>query len=192
LDRLKTRSFSQAVADRTNKSEITALLSFDQGAGMAAKPTRNSDSVEIVVVGGTAELVQVAIDGVAAEIIAKHDELLKNYLADSKQELKLLNSEIDSLAKQISKANERLSRENGSVAALLIIATQPALEFKRTKASLLREAMSSTNIRRTMLVEIPSISERRILPSLWRAGLLGALLGLLLTAVWIRWNNRSV
>jgi hypothetical protein len=192
LDRLKTRSFAQAVAVRTKRSEFAALLSFDEGAGMSAKPTRNSDSLEVVVIGGSVELAQVAIDGVVEEIIAKHDELLTNYLADSKKELVLLNSEIDVLAKQISNANVRLTRENGSVAALLIIATQPALEFKRNKASSLREAMSSTNIRRTMLVEIPSISERRILASLWRAGLLGALLGLLLTAVWIRWNNRMI
>ena len=89
MDRLKTRSFAQAVAERTKRSEIAALLSFDEGAGMTAKPTRNSDSLEIVVMGGTAELVQVSIDGVAAEIMAKHGELLKNHLADSKKELEL-------------------------------------------------------------------------------------------------------
>ena len=70
----------------------------------------------------------------------------------------------------------------------MIMVTQTALEFKLNQASSLREAMSA-NIRPTSAIEPPSISERRIFSSIWRACLLGALSGIFLSAIWIRWGK---
>lgn len=189
VERIKSRAFIQAVAERAKKNEIMAMLNVDEGAGLSVKPTRNSDALQIVVVGNSAELVRASIDGVAAEIISKHDDLLKNYIADSIKELSTIESEINALSKRISLADEKLSRENGSIAGLVIIATQPALEFKLNRASILREGVSSTNIRRTVLVENPSITERRLFSSLWRACLFGALVGILLSTLWVQWKK---
>lgn len=189
VERLKSRSFIQAVAERAKRDEITALLNADEGAGMTIKPTRNSDSLEIIVVGGSLELVRAAIEGVVAEIVSKHDALLKAYQADSQKELARLDSEIDVLSKRTVVTDEKLSEGRGIMAGLLIMATQSALEFKLNRASSLREAMSSANIRPTSVLETPSISERRMFSSLWRACLFGALVGICLSAIWIRWKK---
>ena len=189
VERLKSRSFIQGVAERAKRVEIAALLNVDEGAGMNIRPTKNSDSLEIIVVGGSSELVRAAINGVVAEVVSKHDAILKVHQADSRKELAKLDSEIDVLSKRMAVADGKSSEDRGVMAGLLIMTTQPALEFKLNRASLLREAMSSANIRPTSALEPPSISERRIFSSLWRACLLGALSGILLSALWIRWGK---
>jgi hypothetical protein len=189
IERIKSRSFVHAVAERAQIKEVEALLNVDQQSGMTAKQTRNGDSVEISVIGGSSELVRAATEAVASEIVAQHDVLFKNYLADSNKELDKIDAEIKVLSKRIELATNRLSKENAAVAAILIISTQPALEFKLNRASLLREAASSSNIRRTALVAPPSIIERHLFSSIWRAGLFGALLGVFLSAVWFRWKK---
>jgi hypothetical protein len=191
VERLKSRSFIQGVAERTKRVEIAALLNVDEGAGMTIRPTRNSDSLEIIVTGGSSELVRTAIDGVVAEVISKHDAILKAYQVDSRKELARLDSEIDALSKRMAVAAKKSSEGRDVMAGLLIMTTQPALEFKLNRASLLREAMSSANIRPTSALEHPSVSERRIFSSLWRACFFGALSGILLSALWIRWKNRA-
>jgi len=189
IERIKSRSFAHAVAERSQVKEVETLLDVDQQSGMTAKQTRNGDSVEITVIGGSFELVHAAIEAVAAEIVAQHDALFNDYLADSTKELAKIDTEIEMLSKRIDLATNKLSKENSTVAAILIISTQPALEFKLNRASLLRETASSSNIRRTSLIASPSITERHLFSSLWRASLFGALLGILFSAIWVRWKK---
>ena len=191
VERLKSRMFIQAVAERVKKDEIAAWLNVDEGAGMTIKPTRNSDSLEIIVVGGSSELVRTAIDGVVAEVVSKHDAILKAHQADSRKELARLDSEIDVLSKRMAVADEKSSEDRGVMAGLLIMTTQSALQFKLNRASLLREAMSSANIRPTSALEPPSISEWRIFSSLWRVSLFGALFGVFVIFLWSGFTRRG-
>lgn len=188
VERLKSRSFIQDVAEKAKRDEITALLNVDEDAGMIIKPIRNSDTLEIIVVSGSSELVRAAIEGVVAEIVSRHNTILEAYLAYFRKELARLDSEIDVLSKRMAVADVKPSEGREVMAGLLIIATQTALEFKLNRASSLREAMSA-NIRPTSALEPPSISERRIFSSLWRACLLGALSGIFLSAIWIGWGK---
>ena len=188
VERLKSRSFIQDVAEKAKRDEISTLLNVDEDAGMNIKPIRNSDSLEIIVVGGSAELVRAAIEGVVAEIVFKHNTILESYRANSRKELARLDSEIDVLSKRMAVTAVKPSEGREVVAWLLIMVTQTALEFKLNQASSLREAMSA-NIRPTSAIEPPSISERRIFSSIWRACLLGALSGIFLSAIWIRWGK---
>ena len=102
VERLKSRSFIQDVAGKAKRDEISTLLNVDEDAGMNIKPIRNSDSLEIIVVGGSAELVRAAIEGVVAEIVFKHNTILESYRANSRKELARLDSEIDVLSKRMA------------------------------------------------------------------------------------------
>jgi hypothetical protein len=187
VERLKSRSFIQAVAERGKRNGIAALLNVNEGAGMTIKRIRNSDSLKIIVIGAPSELVQAAIEGILAEIVSKHDAILKASIADSQKVLARIDSEIDVLLKRIAMAEKMQSEGREVLVQLLkIIATSPLLKFKLDQASSLREDISNWP---TSALEPPSISEWRIFSSLWRACLFGALLGMLLSAIWIRWKK---
>ena len=185
IDRLRSNSFVQGVAKRAKKSEVAALLNVDEEDGMAIKQTRNGDSLVITIVGNSSELVKTSIDAVVAELIFKHEVLLNDYERDIRKELLTLDVEVNAIYKRMEAASER----SGMATGFTILASQNILEEKLKRASLLRESISSANIRPTSLLEPTSISERQIFSSLWRTCLLGALLGVVLSEVWVRWKK---
>ena len=196
IERLKSRSFIQAVARRANRNEVEKFLDVSEGSALTIKPTKNSDSLIITVNGRSMELVQTSIDSIVAELASKHDVILEAYQADVRKELARLGIEIDVLSKRLAVmldgptiANSKVAEEKVFVTGFRIMATQHELDNKFNRSSLLRESISSINIRPTGLVEPTSISKKRILSSLLRAGLLGALLGALLSMIWIQWKK---
>ncbi|MBI3441810.1 MAG: hypothetical protein HY052_08450 [Proteobacteria bacterium] len=196
VERLKSRSFVLAVAKRAKRSEIVGLLDEDKGSGLTIKPIRNSDSLTISVVGGSPELVQTTIDSIVAELISTHDAILDAYQADIRKELSRLDSEITILSKRIAMIPDcktatscKPAEGGGLVAGFAIMTMQHDLENKMKRSSELRESISSANIRPTSLVEPTSISEQRIFFTLSRACLFGALLGIFLSLLWIRWKK---
>jgi hypothetical protein len=76
--------------------------------------------------------------------------------------------------------------EKGFVAGFQIIEIQHDLDYKLNRASLLRESISVVNIRRTTLIEPPSLKEQRIFSTLWRACLFGTLVGMFFSMLWVR------
>jgi hypothetical protein len=188
VKRLKSRSFIKGVAERVKRDEINALLNVDEGAGINIKPLRNSNAMEIKVVGGSEELVRAAIEGVVAEIVFKHNAAIEPYRANYRKELAGLYSEIDVLSKRMALADVKQSDGRAVTEGLLLVATQSALEGKLDRAALLRDAMRD-NINPTFALDPPSVSEWRIFSSIWRACLLGALSGIFLSAMWIRWGK---
>jgi hypothetical protein len=197
VERLKSRSFVQAVAERGKRNEIVAMLNVEEKAGMTIKPTRNSDSLVITVVGNSSELVRASIEAVVVELISKHDAILNAYKTDIQKELSRLDAEVDILSKHIAIMSDgamsgsscKPSEGKGVIAGFSIMTLESQLEYKLNRSSLLREAISSANIRRTSLIEPTSISEQRIFSSLLRPCLFGALLGIFLSALWVRWGR---
>ncbi len=196
MERLKSRSFVQAVAERAKKDEIVALLNVEEEAGMTIKPTKNSDSLIITVVSGSSELVRASIEAVVAELISRHDAILNSYQADIRKEITKLDSEMDVISRRIVMVTNSMATpsckpsEGREVAAGYSIMTfQRDMEYKLNRSSQLRESISSVNIRPTSLIEHASISERRIFSSLWRVCLLGALTGVALSAIMVRWGK---
>lgn len=196
IERLKSRSFVLAVAKRAKRSEVVGLLDVDKGSGLTIKPVRNGDSLIITVVGGSAELVQASIDSVVAELVSKHEAILDAYQLDIRKELSRLDIELDVLSKRLARmldgkavVSPKSSEERGLVTGFGVMEIQHDLEYKLNRSSLLRESISSANIRPTTLIEPASVSERRIFSTLWRASLFGALLGISLSAIWIRWGK---
>lgn len=196
VERLKSRAFVEAVAKRAKKNEVVALINIEEKAGMTIQPTKNSDSIVITIVDGSSELARTTTDAVVNELIFKHNVILQTYQNDIIKELSKLDAEADALSKRIVMATEAMripncnfSEGRGAVAGFFIMMLQRDLEFKLNRSSLLREAISSVNNRSTSLLEPVSISERRLFSSLWRASLLGALSGILLSAIWIRWGK---
>lgn len=193
VERLKSSSFILAVAERAKRSEIGELLDIDKGSGLTVKPVKTSDALIITVVGSSAELVQASIDSVVAELISKHAAILDAYQSDTRKELSRLDFETGALAKRMATrfdskvvASGKSAKERGLASGFEIIEIQHDLEYKLNRSSLLRESISSVNIRPTSLIEPPSISEKRTLSSLWRACLFGALLGVFLSVLWVR------
>lgn len=196
IERLKSRSFIQSVAERAKRNEIVALLSVEEQAGLAIKPTKSGDALIITVSGGSADLVRVSIDSLVAELVSKHDAILNSYQADIRKELSKLDLELDVLSKRLARtfdgrtvASPKPAEERGFVTGFEIIAIQHDLEYRLNRSSLLRESISSANIRPTSLIEPASVLERRMFPTLWRTCLLGALLGIILSAIWVRWGK---
>lgn len=198
IERLKSRSFVQAVANKAKRNEIVAMLNVDEGAGLTIKPTRNADSLIITVIGSSAGLVQAAIDSIVAELVSKHDVILDAYQADIRKELSKLDIEINVLSKRLATmlddqavANPTLTEERGLVTGFRVIATQHDLDYRLNRASLLRGSISSANIRPTSLMESASVSEKRMFSKLWRASLFGALVGILLSTIWAQWKKKT-
>lgn len=191
IERIKSKSFIKSVAERTKRTDVETLLNFDESAGMTIKSPRNSDSLVITVAGRSSELVRVSLEGVVSELISKHDAILKAYQADFRKELDIIDSEIDVLSKRMSVMTDKPPEGVKAVAGLVILTTQPALEYKLNRASTLREAISSANLRPSTLMEPIYVSERRILSSTWQACLLGALVGIVAIFSWTRWVKRD-
>jgi hypothetical protein len=185
VDRLRSYSFVQAVAKRAKRSEVKALLNVDEEAGMSIKQARNGDSLVITVMGRSSELVKASIDAVVAELIFKHEGLLNDYERDIRNELLTLDAEVNAISNRVEAASKKNRMETG----FSILASQNILEEKLKRASLLRDSISSANIRPTALLEQTSMSELRIFSSLWRACLLGALMGVVVSEVWVRWKK---
>ena len=196
VERLKSHSFALAAAKRANNNDIGELLDVDKGSGLTVKPVKNSDSVIITVIGGSAEMVQASIDSIVAELIYKHDAILDAYQVDIRKEISRLDFEIDALSKRMATildgkmvASGKPAKERDLVVGFEVIGIQHDLDYKLNRASVLRESISSINIRPTSLLEPSFISEQRIFSKLWRACLFSALLGVFLSVVWIRWKK---
>jgi hypothetical protein len=196
VERLKSRSFVLAVAKRAKNSEIGELLDIDKRSGLTVKPVKNSDSLIITVIGGSAELVQDSIDSVVAELISKHDAILDAYQADIRKELSRLDFEIDVLSKRLATILDsnvvdrgKSVEERNFAFGFEVIELQHNLDYKLNRASVLRESISSANIRPTSLIEPTFVSEKRVFSKLWRACLFGTLSGVFLSVLWVRWKK---
>ena len=185
MERLKSRSFIQSVAERAKKVEIVKLLSPDEDAGMAIKSTRNADTLIITVQGGSTELVRDSLDALATELIFKHDAIVNAYQADTLKELTKLDDEQVALSKRLGIVAKSHALEIG----FSVMAMQHALDYKLNRSSQLRWSISSANIRPTTLIEDISVTEKRMFSSLWRACLFGAFLGVFLMSLWL-WLKR--
>ena len=185
MERLKSHSFIQGVAQRAKRDDINKFLNFDEDAGMSIKSTRNADVLIITVVGGSAELVRDSMDSVVAELVFKHDAILNTYKVDISKELARLDLEQIELKKLLAMVLKGKALETG----FGVMTIQHDLENKLNRSSRLRESISSSNVRPTTLIEDVSVTEKRMLSSLWRACLLGIFTGVFLSALWIRWGK---
>jgi hypothetical protein len=196
IERVRSRSFIMAVATRAKKNEIVGLLDANEGGGLTIKPTRNADSLVITLIGRSAELIQIAIDSLVAELVAKHDALIDAYQSDIRKELSQLNNEIDALSERLAAAIEvpantspKLAEERGFVTGFRIMSMQHDLDYKQNRASILRESISSSNIRPTFLIEPASVSQKRLFPRLLHAVLFGGLLGIFASILFVQWRK---
>jgi hypothetical protein len=196
IQRIYSRGFIKKVAERAKRDEIIKLLSPQDDARLSVKTIKGGESLLIEVSGGAAEIVQISIAAVVMELISSHDSLLNNYLVDIRKEEAGLYLEQDKLSKRltlISKSQAPISNnkpeEDRLVTGFEVIAIQHALEYKMNRASKIRDSISSANIRPTTLMEPVSVYERRFFSKLWRACLFGALAGIFISAVWIRWGK---
>jgi methyl coenzyme M reductase beta subunit len=193
--RLQSRSFIQAVAERAKRNEIVELLNVDEDARLKLEPTRNGDSLVISIVDDSADLVQVSINAVVAELVAKHDAIINYHESDIRKEILRLDSEINTLSKHLDTmldgkikvlASPKPSEGLGLGTGFLLMSTQSILENRLNRSSLLRESVSSANVRPTTTIEPPSVSEQRIFSKLWRACLFGILTGIFLSAIYVK------
>lgn len=117
-------------------------------------------------------------------------------MADIRKELSRLDFKIDVLSKRLATildsnaVNRGKSVEERKFAfGFEVIELQHNLDYKLNRASVLRESISSTNIRPTSLIEPTFVSEKRVFSKLWRACLFGTLSGVFLSVLWVRWKK---
>lgn len=183
--RLKSHSFIQSVAERAKKVEIVKLLSPDEDAGMAIKNIEGGGALAITVQGGSAALVRDSLDSLATELIFKHDAIINAYQVDILSELAELDAEKAALSKNLGMVVKGHALEAPFIFSVLTI----DIWYKLNQSAQLRESISSANIRPTSLMDDITVTEKRMFSSLWRASLFGALLGIILSAIWIRWEK---
>jgi hypothetical protein len=191
VKRLQSRAFIKGVAEKVKRDEINALLNVDEDAGMNIQPIRNTNSIDISILGGSEELVRAAIEGVIGEIVFKHNAQIEPYFVNTRKKLARLDSEIDVLSKRMALADVKQSvGKHKTVDGMLIMGMQSTLEGKIKLVWSLRDAMWARTLP-TYALDPPSVSEWRRFSSIWRACLFGALSGIFLSAIWIRWGNRK-
>ena len=183
-ERIKSYAFIKAVGIRSKSEKVETLLHPDKDNGLVAKQIKNGGALEVTLSGRSFETVRLALDSLTAEILSIHNELLNNELADKRNQLSKLNTEIASSTQYLNKAVENLSRDKAELAANLIISTEPALEWKKNHILQLQKDLSGPTIRQTMLIGSPEIVNKRMLNSPWQAILLGLVLGLVLNFSW--------
>jgi len=201
-ERLKTSSFVQAVAKRAKKDEIVGLLDVNQDAGLGFSIIKNTDAAVISVTSKSLDLAQISIECVVAELVSKHNRIAEDYQKSMRSDISRLDSEINALTKRIpttdylDAANRKTSEGRDVAAGFAILAKQHDVEYKTNllegkKQELLKikSEANSKNFLQTDYIEPISIREKRIFSSLWRACLFGALSGIFLSAIWIRWKK---
>lgn len=190
MERFRTHSFVRAVAERVKRNEIEDMLNVEEDNSMTVRSIKNTNAIDVAVISSQEELVRAAIDGVVAEIISKHDVYFAVFLADTTKELARVDSEIEILSERLLNMDGRPLKENATMATLVNLQALHVLDIQVTRSTALKDALSSRHNKRTTVIEGPFVSEYRILSSVWRTGLLGALSGLCLSAIWIRWKSR--
>jgi hypothetical protein len=196
IERIYSRAFIKSVAERSQREDIISLLSPQDDARMSVKQTKGGESLLISVSGGSADIVQTSLDSIVMELLSRHEALMTNYLEYFRNEESRLHLEKDVLSKRLSiifnsqeHARHKPAEERRLVTGFEVMTIQHDLEYKMNRSSELRDTISSANIRPTTLMENLSIFERRFFSKLWRACLFGALAGIFISAIWIRWGK---
>jgi len=190
-ERLKSTSFIIRVAERTKSEKIFSLLSN----GVSIKPIRNSDAIKIILIGDSEELVRLAVDSISEELLQEHNEILDEYKSDVIKQLTKLEEEIETISqrkqevyKNKSLLNTAPTSEQILASGLELLSIQLELDNKLNEVSKLKQIIGKNNIRETNLVEPTYTSQQKIFNSLSQTCLLGALLGLMLSIIYLKSN----
>jgi hypothetical protein len=179
-------SFIDAVADRANRDGVAELLDDDRGAGLIFKPIRNTDTAIIGISSNSKELTQIAIESVVEEILFEHNKILAIYAGPTKSQL--LNHKSTVGFNFDSKKDRLSSAENLVMQKLTELEYKlHELDSKMSRVFSLKTEDNISYITQTALAQPISIGPKRLLTSLWRACLLGALIGAILAAMWVHW-----
>ena len=188
LERLKSKSFAQASAKRSNNKDVENILDAEIGSGINVKTFKLSESLIISLVGKSSELVKASIDSVVAELIIRHDAIIDEYKVDISKEISILDIEVADMKKHLTEITEtKAVDEKSTSVGFQVMLIEQDIDFKLTRISKLRDSISHSNIKPTILLEQPSVYEQRLFSKLWRACLFGALVGIFITLFWIRW-----
>lgn len=186
IDRLKSHAFIKSAADRANNQGIKTLLNPYLDHELVIRQTKNGDSLELIFFGDTYELVNASINALVGELLLRHDALLQDFISEPSEEIERLNSEINVLAKRLHTSLEKPSQSGQTMSVLQILQTQAEFYKLKDQVSVIRQSISSINIRPTSLMESVFVAEHRLIRSLWRTCLAGALIGLIFSALLIR------
>jgi hypothetical protein len=187
-----SNGFIKKVAERIKRDEIIKMLSPQDDARLFVRKTKDGESLTIRVSGNTAEIVQISLDAILVELLSRHEALLNNYKLDVRKEESRLYLEQEKLLESLPiKSNRDTSCIYSPSVEKILEPEFDFLQIMRVMELNKNMALKSINVhaRPTNLMGIVSISERRFFPSLWRPCLLGALAGLFIIAIWIRWGK---
>jgi hypothetical protein len=182
-ERVKSPSFAAAALARMKSGTSNGISQDEYDEELSAKPIRNTNTLLISFVGKSPEIANAALHSVVDELLAKHALLFNQTQADAQAEIANLNLEIESLSKKIATSPNGRSDVSGNLSLDL---WRHELDDDIHRAGVLRDSVSSMNMRPTSLLEPISVTERRMIKSPWRACLFGAIAGVAASLILIR------
>lgn len=173
---------------------MKTLLDKNEGNGLTLKPLKSGDSLIISVTGKSPDLVQIATDSVVSELISRHDSIIHTYRADILSEIEKTNMAIASTTKLLSavqdgRSNQITSDSSNAITGLKVMILLQTLDRDKLRSIALHDAISANNIRPTKNLENTPATKKKLIPSLLRACLSGALLGALLGIIGVQWKR---
>jgi len=192
--KLKSPAFISAVALKIGRPEIIELLGRRHGGKgrLKIQQSRNSKLIRIKVRAATAELAKLEAESIVDEIAFQHYKLSEPVLNELRIRLANLEQEVNVDRKSSEVFTRRINNfnENTNIADLSLLLSSKVIVDRTLAANslLLTElkiALFPANTKPTRMVETIQLPFQPVFPRPWQTVLLGALLGLIFSMIWI-------
>lgn len=190
IERVKLPAFIRSVAARAKTDDILWVLNENEGSGLTFKQLKTGDALLITIVSETPNLAKITAESIVEELIQTNVQIADLYLSNKRKEILILDHEIDAISRisdklLISIANLKFEKVQ-DLLLFNLIAMQNTLEYKRNRSLSLQDSVLNFSEGGIRLLEPIVETKHLIFQTLWRPCILGGLLGLVLSFVWIR------
>lgn len=194
ISKLKSPAFISNIALRTERPELMELLDSRYGGKgrLKVQQSRNSKLIRIKVRAGTAEQAKLEAELIVDEIASRHHKLtepilneLRVRLAQVEQEAKVNKESSELFTRRINSFNGNKNIADLSLLLSSKIIVDKALAETNRLVTELKIALLPANTKPTRLLEPIQLPFQPAFPRPWQTFLLGALLGLIFSLIWI-------
>jgi hypothetical protein len=174
---------------RLESSREFNLLSEHKRLDLSAKPIKNTGYINVFIQGDSERFVHAVTKAFSEELLFAHSNILKEYRLNVVDELQELESN-PSLSKQdinklLNYKSLNFDRNVDQEMLLMykLVKLQSLLDYKLKRISELKKSISSSEFYNSSIAFPPSVNVERLLPNWPLSGLLGAILGFMLSMI---------
>jgi uncharacterized protein involved in exopolysaccharide biosynthesis len=194
--RFKSPTFISAVALKIGRPETIELLEKRYGGKdlLKVELARNSNLIRFKVYAGTAALAKLEADSIVDEIASRHYKLtepifneLRMELANLEQEINANKESVEVFTRRVNNFNTNTNKSIADLSLLLSskITVDNTLATNNRLATKLKIDLFPINVLPTRLIEPIRVSVEPVFPRPLQTLLIGALLGLIFSMIWI-------